>query len=182
MSGRGRGTEGSELAHSKVPTMSMDDTLAERFEGKYMPVPEAGCWIWMACLDGAGYGRIGVGSKRDGTKRALQASRASWMIHRGPIPKGLHVCHTCDVPACVNPDHLFLGTNKDNADDMVRKGRATQGAHYATRTHCANGHEFTPENTATRRDCNGRACRTCGRIATALYRQRKRQQQENTNG
>ena len=57
----------------------------------------------------------------------MEAHRASWLIHRGPIPKGIHVLHRCDVPGCVNPDHLFLGTHLENVGDMVAKGRQCVG-------------------------------------------------------
>lgn len=56
----------------------------------------------------------------------VKANRASWMIHYGPIPEGMLVCHHCDNPACVNPNHIFLGTQKDNMKDMIRKGRANK--------------------------------------------------------
>lgn len=72
------------------------------------------CWIWTKTRTKAGYG----------VYRARYAHRLSYEKHHGPIPDGLHVCHTCDNPACVRPDHLFLGTAKDNRDDMVQKGRA----------------------------------------------------------
>lgn len=90
--------------------------LEQRFHEKYLICPMSGCWIWTASTKG-GYGCIGVGEK------TVRAHRLSWELHNSPIPEGMHVCHTCDVRCCVNPDHLFLGTQKDNMDDMVTKGR-----------------------------------------------------------
>lgn len=82
--------------------------------------PELGpCWVWTGYTNrrGMGYGSFhqGVGMH--------QAHRWSWMFHVGPIPAGVRVCHRCDSPPCVRPDHLFLGTDKDNAADRDRKGR-----------------------------------------------------------
>lgn len=89
---------------------------------------ESGCWEWTGCRYGAGYGVIGRGGFRGGQ---TPAHRVSWMIHRGDIPDGLLVCHTCDNPPCVNPDHLFLGTHTDNAHDAKRKGRLSNGERHA---------------------------------------------------
>lgn len=76
-----------------------------------------GCHYWTArCFDN-GYGQFKVNYKN------LKAHRASYMFYKGEIPSGMIVCHSCDNPKCVNPDHLFLGTNKDNYNDMVKKGR-----------------------------------------------------------
>lgn len=77
-----------------------------------------GCWRWTGGLDGSGYGRWSI----DGKYRSMH--RVAWTAFRGPIPVGLHVLHKCDVRNCLNPDHLFLGTNLDNTYDMHRKGRA----------------------------------------------------------
>jgi hypothetical protein len=75
------------------------------------------CWLWNGPVDKDGYGRVFV----DG--RYVRAPRFVWSMLRGPIPDGMIVCHHCDKPPCCNPDHLFVGTYKDNTQDMVRKGR-----------------------------------------------------------
>lgn len=84
------------------------------------PVPWSGCWIWMMSTNEKGYGRVYAG-RADG--RQERAHRVSYRIFKGEIPEGMIVCHRCDVPSCVNPDHLFLGSLKDNTQDMLAKGR-----------------------------------------------------------
>lgn len=81
-----------------------------------------GCWIWRGVVTSAGYGVIYVRPKN------LRAHRVSWHIHFGPIPQGMFICHTCDNPRCVRPDHLFVGSPRANHDDMKRKGRAPTDA------------------------------------------------------
>lgn len=84
----------------------------------------SGCRIWKGTpLQKTGYGRLSVGSRKDGSRKSLLAHRASYLAFRGPIPNGMFVCHVCDTPSCINPDHLFLGTPWDNMQDKVRKGR-----------------------------------------------------------
>lgn len=80
------------------------------------------CWLWTGYLSD-GYGRIHV--KRDG--RQVKVHRFSYELHKGPIPEGLVVRHTCDVPHCVNPEHLVLGTQRDNIADSVERGRVQHG-------------------------------------------------------
>lgn len=89
-----------------------------RFKNK-IKIDEKGCWIWQAQILPVGYGAFWLSSH----KRSITAHRASWILHHGEIPDGLWVLHKCDVYSCANPDHLFLGTHKDNMDDMRRKGR-----------------------------------------------------------
>jgi hypothetical protein len=101
------------------------------------------------------------------------AHREAYRLTYGEIPAGLLICHHCDNRACVRPDHLFLGTYKDNAQDMVRKGRDT-GAQYIGRTHCIRGHELTPENIYLNKR-GKRVCRTCQKAAQRRFYQRARE-------
>lgn len=94
-------------------------SLKERFLEKTVILSKKKCWLWSGSQDGRGYGHLGRGI---GTK-IIKAHRASYIIFVGKIPKGFMVCHKCDVPSCVNPNHLFIGTSKDNANDRDRKGR-----------------------------------------------------------
>ena len=82
--------------------------------------PDLGpCWLWTANTNGK-YGLLGSTKNRD---RSDYAHRISWEMHYGPIPDGMCVCHHCDTPLCVRPDHLFLGTTQDNLADCGKKGR-----------------------------------------------------------
>lgn len=90
----------------------------QRFEKLYVADPATGCWLWIGAVNKDGYGKVKVERKH------LTAHRWSWTLHKGPIPDGAHVLHRCDVPGCVNPGHLFIGSNNDNVADRERKGRS----------------------------------------------------------
>lgn len=89
--------------------------LEQRFVDK--TVQQGGCVLWTGALFENGYGAFQIDGK------AVRAHRHAYTKTNGPIPAGMFVCHRCDVPACVNPEHLFLGTAKDNAQDRQAKGR-----------------------------------------------------------
>lgn len=82
------------------------------------------CWLWEGSLDSDGYGRA---TAKGGPSETL-AHRIAWTFANGPVPDGLSVCHRCDVPACVNPAHLFVGTSQDNQADKVQKNRQARGS------------------------------------------------------
>lgn len=93
--------------------------IRDAFDDAYVPEPNSGCWVWTRSLDTEGYGQLNVGARK-----LKLAHRFSYERMNGPLQPGENVLHRCDVRCCVNPDHLFIGTKKDNAVDMARKGRA----------------------------------------------------------
>jgi hypothetical protein len=101
-------------------------TTEERFWSKVEKTDD--CWVWTGALRHKGYGAFVY--VRDGEVVQGRAHRYSYERHVGPIPPGMFVLHRCDTPACVRPDHLFLGTNQDNVTDMMRKGRHVAGGTY----------------------------------------------------
>lgn len=101
---------------------------------------ENGCWLWQGASVN-GRGQLSVNGKN------MLATRFAYQQFKGAIPDGMYVCHTCDDPRCVNPDHLWLGTARENAQDGIAKGRMAQNIKSRT---CKQGHEFT-----------GKDCREC---------------------
>lgn len=110
-----RSPEQERLRDDEGRYSAPEQTLAERFWRDV--VQGEGCWIWQGTRVGKGYGDLVFRGKR------YYAHRVSFELHFGAVPPGLFVCHHCDNPPCVRPDHLFAGTVRDNAIDMTRKGR-----------------------------------------------------------
>ncbi len=130
--------------------------IIERFWEKIEPVPFSGCWIWVASLDGKGYGKINIGGV------ITAAHRFSYTHYIGIIPDGLELDHKCRVRSCVNPDHLEPVTHLEN----VRRGQV------ANRTHCPKGHAYDAENTYVYK--GKRQCRICVRERNVVYYHAKR--------
>ncbi len=138
------------------------------WQDRAIPEPNSGCLLWEGAVQRHGYGHI----RRGG--RYLSLHRVVWEETHGAIPDGLHVLHRCDVPACVNVAHLFLGTHTDNMRDIVAKGRHTsnRGGFYRNKTHCRNGHLFSDENVGMTA-AGHRYCRVCKRAYMRRYAARK---------
>lgn len=147
-------------------------SLISRFWAKVNKAGPSDCWMWTAATSGNRYGCLGKGAPYRGL---VKAHHLSYILHIGPIPTGTCVLHRCDNPLCVNPSHLFLGSQADNVRDCIEKGRFVgRSALLAARTNCKHGHPFTPDNTYT--DSTGsRHCRACGREHARGYRAARKQ-------
>lgn len=124
------------------------------------------CWPWKRARNAKGYGHASM----EGAKAI--AHRAAYRLAKGEIPAGMIVRHTCDHPACCNPDHLVVGTHADNRADAIERGRTTAGQ--AT---CKNGHAYDAANTLWRLNGNRRRvrkCRTCHLAQQTAHRRKQK--------
>jgi hypothetical protein len=128
-----------------------------------LPQDEDACWQWKGAANDSGYGYFGFEGKMQ------LAHRVSYQIFNGGIAPGLHVCHSCDNRLCVRPDHLWLGTAKNNMNDRDAKGRSTKDRHF--KPHCSRGHPWTAETTFRN---GGPHCRICNRERAKEWRDRRR--------
>ena len=153
----------------------------DRFWSKVEIIPFHSCWEWTASKSKAGYGRFSLGRKLGVAK----AHRISWSLSYGTIPEDLCVLHRCDNPGCVRPEHLFLGTIKDNVQDMISKNRgkghfsrgeldkrSNGGKHNSEKEFCPKGHPYAGANLAIYND--RRNCRECVRQRSRRDRANKR--------
>ena len=131
----------------EIASLPLEDRLLQR-----VAAGSGGCWNWTGAVTQHGYGRM---SYRNHVERTHRLAAHLWLGLDLADPD-VKVCHTCDNPRCINPEHLYLGDQKTNTADMVRRGRASAGPN--PWTHCARGHELTPDNTTRRKKPR---CRTC---------------------
>lgn len=129
------------------------------------------CWPWRGDVGTSGYGMFT-------TNRCYIASRVAWYLANGQQPGGL-VCHTCDNKLCINPAHLWIGTDADNMADKMAKGRHSNRR--PLKTHCPQGHEYTSETTYFSRD-GGRHCRVCWRDRAKLRSSKRKAQAVENEG
>jgi hypothetical protein len=127
--------------------------LIRRFESKYTPEPNSGCWLWLGFSDGKGYGRLEL------MGRPHLAHRVGYELFKGPIPDGLVLDHLCKNPFCVNPDHLEPVTMGEN----TRRGRSGECSRLRrlAQTHCKLGHPLSGPNLYINPTSGQRVCRTC---------------------
>jgi hypothetical protein len=146
------------------------DTADKLWAGVDRSSDDDACWPWTRWTVESGHGQITIAG------RPRRVHRLVWALVHGEDPYPHYVLHRCDNPPCCNPRHLFLGTKKDNTQDMVGKGRGGRPKGSKNRhtskgaTHCIEGHAFTPENTYITPTTGARQCKKCRRIrARAAY-------------
>ncbi|MGE7207477.1 hypothetical protein ACQKJZ_17590 [Sphingomonas sp. NPDC019816] len=133
-----------------TPVHFGDVRLPSRFWDKVSPEPNSGCWLWNAAAFSGGYGSYWIANSKE--QLAHRAAYAALVAS----PEDQFVCHRCDTPICVNPNHMFLGAPIDNTRDMFRKNRWRAPNQ---RSHCIRGHARTPANVE-----RSGGCKTCSKL------------------
>lgn len=156
--------------------MGRTKTISARLEERIERVPMSGCWLWTGKLSDSGYGLLSMRLPGRNGPVPVRAHRLSYEQEYGQITDESCVLHKCDVRSCINPYHLFLGDRKDNAQDMISKGRdSSQSTVNRAKTHCKNGHELTEENLVPAYRHRGRICQICWNETQRKHRDKKRQ-------
>lgn len=147
----------------------------ERFWSKVDKRGANECWLWTGAIS-HGYGAFNVGRLNSVAGRTRRAHRIAWALTNGPAPEGMDLCHRCDVRACCNPGHLFVGTRRDNMLDCVAKDRHACGDRHgmrrrpelAARGERAGPAKLTAQDVDTIRKCYAADCFTHDRLAAAF--------------
>lgn len=143
--------------------MLIDDKIIARFEAK-IKLGKNGCWEWKSATAYYKYGNFWFGSK------LIKAHRFSYSYYLNETIENKIICHHCDNSSCVNPFHLFEGTQSDNIRDCVNKNRLN--SHNTNKTHCIRGHKLSGKNLYLYK--NKRICKACSKMRTFTYRNKRK--------
>ena len=151
---------------------NVSESLLCKVQNRIERLPWSGCWIWMGATNRAGYAKASnafTGQKTRIVHRAILQEQLGVQL-----PINIYACHSCDVPSCINPAHIWPGTQLDNLRDAINKGKkiGSDGAFNARKTHCPYGHEYTQKN--TRMKSGTRQCKACHKVRLRDWKRKQR--------